>query len=531
MKTLTVAEARKRLHGGGEIAFLDLREEGEFGELHPLFAVPAPYSRLELIIGGLVPRLDASILLIDGGDGVAEAGARRLEAMGYSDVMVAEGGIPAWDKAGFPLYKGVNVPSKTLGELAEEVWHPQMITAEELAEWKREGREFAFFDTRPPDEYAKMRVPGAVCLPNGELAHRFESVGDDGPVVITCAGRTRGIVGAVGLHVLGTGQRVRALENGTQGWALAGHTLERGNEAGRYPDLTPEGQAASRARAADLCARHDIAQTDAAALAAMLEEAGRTTHVFDVRSEAEAEADPIAVATHALGGQLVQATDRWVGTRRSRIVMCCDTGLRSALAAFWLKQLGYDAHVLTVDDALRALPARTLPTVPGNAGGAATITAAEALARQQAGATLVDLRPSRAYRAGHVAGAVWSIRPRLGKLAAEAGAAGEVILVAERPEMAALAAQDLREAGMQRIAIVEGGQEALEAAGAMPEASPESPTDAEAIDFLLFVHDRHDGNLESSRRYLAWETALVAQLDEAERAEYRLFHPIDGKAA
>jgi hypothetical protein len=53
-------------------------------------------------------------------------------------------------------------------------------------------------------------------------------------------------------------------------------------------------------------------------------------------------------------------------------------------------------------------------------------------------------------------------------------------------------------------------------------AGPESPSREEAIDFLWFVHDRHDGNLEASRAYLAWEQGLIAQLDAQERAAFTL---------
>ena len=44
------------LHQPGELALLDMREAGRFGESHLLYAVPVPYSRLELDIGRLVPR-------------------------------------------------------------------------------------------------------------------------------------------------------------------------------------------------------------------------------------------------------------------------------------------------------------------------------------------------------------------------------------------------------------------------------------------------------------------------------------------
>src|SRR3546814_7454246 len=86
-------------------------------------------------------------------------------------------------------------------------------------------------DVCSSDLYAKMRVPGAVCLPNGELAHRFAAAVENPaePVVVTCAGRTRGIVGVLGLRLAGIEAPVFALENGTQGWNLAGFALERGN--------------------------------------------------------------------------------------------------------------------------------------------------------------------------------------------------------------------------------------------------------------------------------------------------------------
>lgn len=513
MKRLPASSARDALHSGGEIAFLDVREGGQFGEGHPLFAVPLSYSRLEARVTALVPRLDAPVILLDGGDGVAERAGRRMAALGYRDLALVEGGAAAWEDAGFPLYKGVNVPSKVLGELAEAVWHPATVTAEELARWRDEGRTFGLFDARPPAEYAKMRVPGAICLPNGELAHRISAAAET-PIVVTCAGRTRGITGAIGLQLAGYRGPILALENGTQGWALAGFALERENEAEPYPAVEGAALADAQRRAADLRRRYGIEEVSTNTLEAWLRQESRTTFLFDVRSAEEARSDPVPAAQHAPSGQIVQATDQWVGVRRARLVLSCDGGLRSALAAFWLKQLGYDVAVAQVDDQLRALPAaeRARPEGPPR------LTGAEALA---ADARFVDVRASTAYRQGHVRSAVWTIRPRIGALGP-----GRVVLIGNAE--AALAALDCREAGIEVVGTV--GHEALVAAGAEQEATPDRPSDAEAIDYLFFVHDRHDGNLEASRRYLDWETGLVAQLDARERAEFSLIVPIAGAA-
>jgi rhodanese-related sulfurtransferase len=522
IREISPHDAKSRLHAGGEIAFLDVREAGEFGEAHPLFAVPCPYSRLEIVVGALVPNRCVEVILIDGGDGVAARAARCMEGLGYEHVSVVAGGAPGWAAAGLTLYKGVNVPSKTLGELAEAVWHPATIDAATLQSWRDDGRPFRLFDARPPAEYTKMRVPGAACLPNGELAHRFgAAVPDpDVPVVLNCAGRTRGLIGAIGLKLAGIGNPVLALENGTQGWALENFALERGAAPEPYPALNDEALDASRRRAHAISEKWRIPWIDAVRLATLRDDPGRSLYLFDVRSAEEFAAGHLPGAVHAPGGQLVQASDQWIGIRRARLVLSDDTGLRAALAAFWLRQLGWETYVL-------AAPGLFTETASAEAGSAGTalpsVSAADAAAGLAAGThRLLDLRPSQAYRSGHPAGAEWTIRPRV---AAQAAGLESTVLLAEEPAVAALAAVDLKESGVQDIRLLEGGFAAWRDAGLPVESTPNSPTPAEAIDFLAFVHDRHDGNLDASRRYLAWEQGLVAQLDPEERGEFRLERP------
>lgn len=512
-RILSAEDARAAVHDGAEVAFLDVREAGEFGEGHPLFAVPCPYSRLELRAPVLVPRRDARTILIDGGDGVAQRAAHRLTELGFGNVATVQGGCPAWAAAGFVLYKGVNVPSKTLGELAEHAFHPAMIDAATLAGWRAEGRPVRLYDARPPEEYAKMRVPGAICLPNGELAHRAPALPPADPLVVTCAGRTRGIVGVLGLAEAGVGGEVYALENGTQGWALAGFELERRNRAAAFPVLESEAAALTRARADRLIAHHGIPVLDAREVTAWRDDPARTTYLLDVRSAEEASADPAPAFDHALSGQLVQATDRWVGVRRARLVLLDDLGLRAALAALWLKRLGYEPAVTRIDDGLRRLAPAPHPSPPQ---ALPQISAAGALAGLRSGTMrLLDLRPSRSFEADRAEGAEWTIRPRLDRLGFEPERA--VAIIDEDDGTAELAGKNLTERGIEASKVA-GGYAALLAAGARAVSGSLPPADA--IDHLRFVHDRHDGNLDASRRYLEWEQGLVAQLDTAERAEF-----------
>src|SRR5688572_31193385 len=100
-RTISAIQLKAMLQDGGELALLDVREAGQFGESHLLFATPLPYSRLELDVGSLVPRKSARVVVCDDGSlGVAERAAARLRALGYTDVAILEGGTQAWAKAG-----------------------------------------------------------------------------------------------------------------------------------------------------------------------------------------------------------------------------------------------------------------------------------------------------------------------------------------------------------------------------------------------------------------------------------------------
>jgi rhodanese-related sulfurtransferase len=255
----------------------------------------------------------------------------------------------------------------------------------------------------------------------------------------------------------------------------------------------------------------------------MLAGKARTTYLLDVRSADEATGDPFPAAQHALSGQLVQASDQWVAVRRARLVLLDDTGLRAAVAGFWLKQMGFEPVVVRLDGG-DAAPLRALPAATDTLPDAATTGADEALDLAAAGkGMLIDLRPSMAYRAAHVAGAAWSIRPRLRGMA-DSLAGRRALLIADDPAIAALAARDLALVGVDAT-MVSGGHAALVDAGAAVARTPDTPCDNEAIDFLFFVHDRHDGNLDAARGYLAWEIALTDQLSPAERAAFRLLDP------
>lgn len=525
MNTVTPRQLKSLLHGTGEIALLDVREAGQFGESHPLFATPLPYSRLELDVGTLVPRKSAQVIVCDDAAfGVAGRAAKRLQALGYTDVSVLDGGTKGWAAVGYTLFAGVNVPSKTFGELVEHACHTPRVTVQELARMQAAGEDFVILDGRPFAEFQKMNIPGGICCPNAELPYRVSSIVSNSKttIVVNCAGRTRSIIGAQTLINFGVPNPVFALENGTQGWVLAAFKLERGS-ARRYPDHIDEKRLPELRKSARVLAeRFNVDSASVALVQKWLSDSDRTTYLCDVRTPEEFEAGSIPGSMHAPGGQLIQATDHWVGVRNARIVLI-DGGenIRAPMVASWLKQLGCDACVLEggVRSGLKGRPAAqpVLPELPA-------ISAADLKRMLDAGGCAVfDLGVSMNFRKAHIPGSRWSTRVRL---AADAHREKRtIVLTAEDGDLARLAATELLDARMSGIKLFESGVAAWTQAGHTAESSPDTPPDAECIDHLFFVHDRHAGNREAMKQYLAWETGLIAQLDELERAVFKVRPP------
>lgn len=522
MGYIEAAEIKPRLTDGSEIAFLDVREHGQYGEGHPFFVVNVPYSQLEMRIEALLPCKGIHIVLLDNDDDVAEISAARLSSIGYGRIDILRGGARGWADAGFTLYKGVNLPSKTLGELVEHAALTPRITAQELRDIETRNEDFILLDGRTPQEFETMNISGAICCPNAELGHRLPQLLSSSTtrVIVNCAGRTRSIIGAQGLINQGLENPVFALENGTQGWELAGFKLNRGATS-NLPHILDAGTLdASRIRGEVLRKRFDIPGIDLTALSAWQNDEGRTTYVFDVRTQEEFDGGHLPGSIHAPGGQLVQATDLKVATRGARIVLVDDTGLRAANTAVWLQQMLHEVHVLE-EDVTELDNLRTGPPVsnspPADLKRIETGEIAEALDRN---ALLIDLNASTEYRAAHIRGARWSIRPQVTSLAIDVGR--QIILTSQNRTVSELAAIDLADQGHTNISYLAGCPRTWKAAGLDVISTPDTPTDGESIDFLFFVHDRHKGNLQSARDYLSWETGLLDQLDEQERTFYRL---------
>ena len=359
--SVTPSQVRCALLLRDEIAFLDLRHEAAFATGHPLFAANMATERIALEAETRLPRKDVPVVVYDAGEGLIPLAADRLMALGYTDVRQLEGGLEAWQRAGFELFRDVNSYAKAFGELVESRRHTPSLPADEVAALITTGANIAVVDVRRFDEYATMNIPGSISVPGAELVLRAGRVAPDPEttIIVNCAGRTRSIIGTQSLINAGVANKVRALRNGTIGWTLAKHDLEHGADRRGGIGLF-EGAKTNAREVAYRAGVRRVSPEDAMALQAQTR---RTLYRFDVRASEDYTAGHIPGFRHYPGGQLVQEIDMAAPVRGARILLTDNMGVRADMTASWLAQMGWETYVLDggYDHQLEVGPPEVLP--------------------------------------------------------------------------------------------------------------------------------------------------------------------------
>lgn len=488
------------------LALFDIREAGEAEQGHIPFATFLPRRLIELRIEDLVPSTAQGIVVYDGGEGDRRAAlaAATLRDFGYQSVRVLTGGFGIWKAAGHPIATGVNVPSKRFGEEVLEHDGVELIDADRLARMRAAGETFEQWDVRTPAEFGRATLPGSRNVPGVEIVGRaMQAAREDRLVVVHCAGRTRGIIAARTLALLGV-ERVVALENGTMGWRLSGRTLASGN----LVEASSDGEAIAVALAdASGVLRLSPAEVERR----VRQRTSEPVILVDVRSEEAYLREHIASSCSRPGGQLIQCTDEVLVVETVPVILVDDGNGRAAITAYWLRRMGFP-EVALLAGGLPAWRAAGLPLVKGLAAVLTRLAhlretvPSVAPSRVGKGAGIVlDVGTSRDFKRGHIPGALWLPRGwlevRLPEIIQDDQ---EIVVTAADDNQAILAAATLRQLG-RRARWLEGGNEGWVARGGLLE-----PTDDLPLDVPQDVVDPPYLKGEAGMRaYLDWEIALT----------------------
>ena len=254
-----------------------------------------------------------------------------------------KGGLKAWRDAGYEVFTGVNVPSKAFGEVVEHDNDTPRIDAADVQKLIDSKADMVILDSRPMPEFNNMSIPGGVDCPGAELVYRVKDFAPQSrhagggelrrphaldhrrAVADQCRPAQQGDGAEERHHGLASrrpeGGARRDQSFGPQGPEAAKFAQGRGRRPspahGHQEDRHGGPQGSSRRKAA-----RSTSSTCA------IPPNTRKGHIKGFR--------------HAAGGQLVQATDQYVGARNATIVLHDNDGVRATMTAHWLLQMDWN---------------------------------------------------------------------------------------------------------------------------------------------------------------------------------------------
>jgi rhodanese-related sulfurtransferase len=290
------------------------------------------------------------------------------------------------------------------------------------------------------------------------------------------------------------------------GWELAGFQAERGATR-MAPSPSREFQEWSKAAAEQVAKRFQVRFADAKTVRQWQRDDTRTLYLLDVRTREEFEEAHLAGSRHAPGGQLVQASDEYVGVRNARVALIDPERVRAIMTASWLNQMGWrDVHVL---DSLSGFDIERGPRSASVLGLKRWPTA-----REPQGSVL-DFSTSLRFHHRHVPGAWWVVRSRLAEARAKIDAQA-LTLTSDDGVLAHLAAPEVQRMWKGAdVKVLEGWQG--------PWESGVERATTERDDVWYKPYDHAADYEKHARDYLAWEVALVEQIKREPAIRFREF--------
>ena len=508
-------DVHARLDDNEEWAFIDVREQGAFDQGHPFWASNAPLSHLEWVMPELVPRkLTPVVLMDDADDGLARRAQQRLNDWGYTDVAIMQGGLQGWREAQLPVHAGIHVPSKAFGEFVEHHHGTPSIDVQQLKELIAQGQDLLLVDCRPFEEFNLSTLPGSINCPGMDLLTRVPGMlrSLDTLVVVHCAGRTRGIIGAQTLIHAQIAHSVVTLTNGMAGWILNGEALSHGNtQIAAKADPMLLGKTRSWVTQLGHSAGLNVINLEQ--LEQLKNEVQRSLFLFDVRTPEEFQTAHLPGFRLAPGGQLIQSLDAFVGTRGSRIVLCDDDGVRARMTGYWLKQMGWSEIYVLEDPLMASLwmsgthTLRKPAELDKPAVNVPTIQASVLQAQMAAGETVViDLSDSLKFGRSHIPGAWFGVRARLNEALTQIPPHRVVVLTSGNGDFAAVAWAEAQALSKVPVVVLSGGNQAWAQAG-FPMASGRDRMTTLNDDVWYSPLERPDP-MAAIHEYLRWEIGL-----------------------
>jgi rhodanese-related sulfurtransferase len=210
---------------GQNLYVLDVRTNEEYAAGHIAGSVWAPGGQAVQATDEYVAVRHATIVLVCDGVARSVVTASWLGRMGFPDVRVLRGGLPAWVDAGERVAHGDPVRTPFGYEAARD--RTPRVRGDDAARVLAGSSPPIVLDVDQSDAYVRGHLPGAVWVCRSRLERHVDRLAPDRrAMLVTCTDGLHSTLAAATLRALG--HEARVLEDGKMAWHAAGQPLEPG---------------------------------------------------------------------------------------------------------------------------------------------------------------------------------------------------------------------------------------------------------------------------------------------------------------
>ena len=216
-------QALMERRSGESLYLIDVRTEDEYEQGHIPDFQWFPGGQAVQRSDELAVVKHAPIVFACDGKVRATVTASWYRQMGFDEIYVLDGGVPAWADSGLDLETGLQTAAPQVLEDARR--RVRMVSPQDVQ--SNQDATVVYVDTS--QSFANGHVPGAHWLPRGWLEHRVAEIAQSkgAPVVATCSVGLDSVLAAATLMDMGYTD-VAALDGGVAAWRNADLPLEKG---------------------------------------------------------------------------------------------------------------------------------------------------------------------------------------------------------------------------------------------------------------------------------------------------------------
>lgn len=243
----------------------------------------------------------------------------------------------------------------------------------------------------------------------------------------------------------------------------------------------------------------------------ILEDKTRSTYIFNVKTNLSSN-----ISIHGIrnvpGGQLVQATDNYVGVLKSRIILFDEGDLvRAGTTALWLKKMNFECYVFKgIETEIKNLNIKDYTKFKVTSLNHISLNDL----KEPNKCVIFDIRKSIDYCKTRLKNSIWLNRSNLKQNISNF--MKNIVIVFDNISIASLIVRDLKEIYPEiQVKVYQWNDEEV---FKFPEYLEQNliKLDKKFIDFNFHTYMRHMGNKTHAKQYLKWETDLLEEMDKEE---------------